>query len=171
MSKKPAPLRPTALHFVEEFVSNGGNATQAYLASHPNCTSFKAASVEGCRMKRLPHIARAIEQAMRGRIKRWQMDGDEAMGLIALAARADIAQAFDANGSLLPVHQWPDTLRLAVKTVKADGSISLVDPLRARELVATAEGRIKAKLDVNHSFDHAAFLEGLSGPPDTGGKP
>lgn len=171
-SKKDG-LTSTQRAFVAELLANGLNATRAYKATHPRCTSDQAARVEGSRTLALPHVAAAIAQRQAARWQRLQMDGDEAMALIALSARADILDAYGpapatageaANDDLvlLPVSRWPERLRLAVKAVKADGSIVLHDALRARELVATATGRIRSKVDVAHSFDHAAMLAALT---------
>lgn len=148
--------------FVLEYLSNGRNATRAYLAAYPTCDSYGAARTESSKLLTNPDIERAIAEGEAARIKRLQMDGDKAMALIGLAADADVSLAYDETGSVLPVHQWPYELRMAVREVKPDGTIKLLDPLKARELVATAAGRIRNRLDVAHSFDHASFLAALT---------
>lgn len=86
------------------------------------------------------------------------------MALLAVIARADLAEAFDSEtGAMLPVHQWPLTLRLAVKSVKS-GSITLHDGLKACELLARAIGRLRPALSRISFFDHAAYLGGLTDP-------
>lgn len=157
--RKPGELTAMQQQFVVEFLANGGNATRAYLASHPNCKSTAAAAVEGNRVLRTPHIQKKIELEQERRWKRLEMKGDEAIALISISARADIRDIHDPDtGAILPVKDWPDSVRLAVKGIKANGDIILHDGLKARELLAQAAGRIKNTLNVNHNFDHAAYL-------------
>ena len=95
------------------------------------------------------------------------MGGDEAVALIAIAARADIGDAYAPDGTLLPVAQWPEALRLAVKSIKlgpCGESITLQDALRARELIAAMSGKLKRTAELLHTFDHATWLEGLDDP-------
>jgi phage terminase small subunit len=161
---KGIPTKPKAMaskrrQFVAEYLANGGNATRAYLSAYPNCTSYQAAAVDGFRLLRNPKIRTLIEAANAERWKRLEMQGDEAMALLSQSARADIGDALDPEtGEILPVYLWPERLRLSVKGLKADGSVTLTDPLRARELMAQAAGRIKNTVDVLHKFDHAAYL-------------
>ena len=162
-------LKATAAQqaFALEWLSNGRNATRAYLATHP-AAKLETAKVEGHRTLTNPNVQQFIAQEQAGRFKRLQMDGDEAMALIAMAARADLVEAFEypedpeAEPRLKPFPEWPEHLRLAVKGIKANGDIVLVDPLKARELVAQAEGRIKTQVDLHHKFDHASYLEQLT---------
>jgi hypothetical protein len=46
------------------------------------------------------------------------MDADEALYLLSCDARADIRELFDADGRLLPIQQWPDSVALSVKTFR-----------------------------------------------------
>lgn len=154
--------------FVAEYLANGLNATRAYLAAHPRCRSQAAAAVGAHRTLRNAKVQRAIAAAQAERFERLKMDGDEAMGLLAIIARANIADAFDPDtGAMLPVHQWPLTLRLAVKSVKnlnslKGPSITLHDGLKACELIARAAGRLGSTSFRSDGFDHAAYLAGLT---------
>jgi hypothetical protein len=94
------------------------------------------------------------------------MDADEALALISMIARADIGDAFDQNGRQLPIHLWPDSLRIAVKSIKPGpfgDTITLHDALRAAELMAQAGGKLRNS--VNVTFDHAKYLG--AEPPET----
>ena len=92
------------------------------------------------------------------------MDGDEAMALLAVIARADLAEAFDPDtGAMLAVDQWPLTLRLAVKSVKG-AAITLHDSLKACEIIARAAGRLRNDRTRGATFDHAAYLSNLERP-------
>ena len=161
---RPADLTAKQSLFVAEYSANGLNATRAYLASHPNCRSQLAGAVAGHRTLRSAKVQRAIAAEQADRFQRLEMDGDEAMALLAVIARADLAEAFNpGTGEMLPLHQWPITLRLAVKSVKG-AAITLHDSLKACEIIARAAGRLGNDRTRSATFDHAAYLSGLEGP-------
>ena len=134
-------LRKADQHFVLEYLGNGYNATAAYARAHPNVTRATAA-VEGWRLLRNPNIAKVLKREEARRWKALEMNGEEAVALISATARADVAEAYDEAGHILPVRQWPKRLRMAVKSVK-DGQVTLQDSLRARQLIAEMTGRLK----------------------------
>lgn len=159
--RDPAALTPLQQLFVAEYLSNGGNATQAYRAAHGGRVKENTCATEGWLLLRTPKIQALVEAGQAERFKRLAMQGDEAIALLSLRARANIRDAYDAKGQLLPIQQWPETLVLAVKSCKANGDITLHDGLKAAELMAIATGRLKTAVNVLHSFDHAAHLAGL----------
>ena len=152
--------------FVEAYVLNGGNATRAYLAAAGHVKETTAA-VEGWKLLRLPKVQHAIETRRAERFKALQMEGDEALALIAMRARANLAEAFDDTGKLLPFHLWPESLQLAVRwRINENGHLEVqhADGLKAAELMAIAAGRLKNNL-LHVQFDHASYLAGLDEPP------
>jgi hypothetical protein len=87
--------------------------------------------------------------------------------LISLRARADLGEAFDSKGKLLPFHQWPESLRLACRwRIDKDGHLEVQhsDGLKAAELLAIAAGKLKTNQHVV-VFDHVGYLAGLDQPP------
>jgi hypothetical protein len=112
-------------------------------------------------MLRIAKVEDFIEREQTARRKRLQMNADEALALISIVARADIGDAYDKKGKLLPIHQWPDSLRLAVKGIKPGpfgDTIVLNDRLKALELLLTAEGRLRNKVDLSHSVEDVVAL-------------
>lgn len=167
---KPTPKKPTHPRkprtrapeleeaFALAYIANGGNATKAYLEIKPDVQRTTAA-VEGSRLLRNPKVRRLVDDARAERFAVLEMEADEAVALISLSARADIGDAYDEAGNLLPVWQWPDVLRLAVKGIKPGpfgDTITLHDGLKARELMAQIQGRLKNTLELK--FDHAKYL-------------
>jgi phage terminase small subunit len=131
-------------HFVLEYLANGYNATAAYARAYPTA-SRKTAAVEGWRLLRSPALRNIIAHEERKRWKRIQMDGDEALALISEAARADIADCYGEDGTLLPVRQWPKRIRRSVRSIRPGpngDTVQLYDALRARELMAQSAGRL-----------------------------
>ena len=158
--------------FVHEYVNNGGNATAAYRSAHNGGVKDSTAAVEACKLLRTPKIRAALEATRQERIRQLAMEGDEAIALLSLRARADIAQLYDEKGELLPIHQIPESVRLAIKSIKGDGTVVLHDGLKAAELMAIATGRLKNTLNLTHNFDHARHLAGLDNPegPEPAGR-
>jgi phage terminase small subunit len=147
--------------FVLEYLANGRNGVRAYLAAYPNCTSYGAAGVEAHRLLKNPKVRKALEHELRASFRRLHMDADEALALVSLSGRADIGDAYGEKGELLPVHQWPDSLRLAVKGIKPGpfgDTITLHDGLRARELMGIAGGRFKQQHEHKHRVSLAKLL-------------
>lgn len=161
--------------FVEAYVNNGGNATRAYVAAGgaPSDAAAYAGGPEsaatmGWRMLRKIEVRAAVEKRRQERFKHLQMEGDEALALIALRARADLADAYDDKGRLLPFHQWPESLRLACRVrCDRDGNLEwqMPDGLKAAELMAIATGKLKTNT-MQIVFNHAEYLAGLDHPPD-----
>ncbi len=154
-------LTTTQAAFILEYEANGWNATRAYMRTHPNCRSAGAAAVEGMRTLRNPKVARALEQVRKDRAMRLAMDADEAAMLIAICARADIRHAYDHDGRLLPVQEWPDEFARAVKTIKPDGTIVLHDGLKACITILQMHGRLRPAA-AESRFDHVGYLAALS---------
>lgn len=154
--------------FVEAYLTNGGNATRAYLAAHPEAKPTTA-RVEGCRLLTKPNIREEIERRRLEVFKRWEMEGEEALALLAARARFDPIDLFDEDGKLLSVRELPHYVRVCIKGIRKDGKgrreLVFHDGLKAAELVAIATGKLRSKVDINHNFDHAAHLAGLDKPP------
>jgi phage terminase small subunit len=159
------PFRPDAIPeptfekaFAIAYIASGENGTRAYLELKPDVKRTTAA-VEASKLLRDPNVRRLVEDERSERFAKLEMQADEAVALISLSARADIGDAYDEAGNLLPVHTWPVSLRLAVKGIKPGpfgDTITLHDGLRARELMAQIQGRLKNTLELK--FDHAKYL-------------
>lgn len=146
--------------FVEHYLANGGNGTRAYLATHPNAQSNTAAT-NAWKMLRNAKIAMALEHRRAEVFAKHRLDADQALSLIAMVATANLVDAYDEEGKLLPLQNWPEHLQLAVREVRADGTIKLLDILKARQIIATTGGRINGRVDISH-FDHAGYLADLA---------
>ena len=168
MAKDPNGLSARERLFVEAYVLNGGNATRAYqVAIHPRRVKDNTAAVEAWKLQRIPKVAAVLERRREERLKTLQIAGDQALALISIRARVDLADAYDDRGNLLPFHQWPEYLRLAARTrsgKEGDVEWQFADGLKAAELMAIATGKLKTNV-LSVQFDHAAHLAGLDEPP------
>ena len=146
-TKDPAhKLNPAERTFALTYLANGFNATAAYRAAHPKA-SDATARAEGYKYLVKPHIKAFIDKRLTNRWKALQMDGDEVLARLAMDARADIRLAFDAEGVMLPVSEWPDDLANSVNAVSIspDGAakIALVSKFAARRTIAEVTKKLK----------------------------
>jgi hypothetical protein len=103
-------------------------------------------------MLRIAKVQTFIEQEQAARRKRLRMDADEALYLVSCDARADIRELFDADGHLLPMPQWPDSIAVSVKAIQPGPfgmKIVLNDKLAARRIIL--EQKQNGKLKNPHS--------------------
>jgi len=171
-SADPEGLRSRERLFVEAYALNGGNATTAYQACMaPVVVKASSAASLGWRMLRTVKVRAAINRRRAERFQALQMEADEALALISIRARANLADAYDERGRMLPFWLWPETLQLAVRSVKTnrDGEFEpqLYDGLKAAELMAIATGKLKTT-PLSVPFDHVAYLAGSEVPPAKG---
>lgn len=116
---------------------------RAYLATHPACKSTNAAAVEAARLLRSPKIRARLAELRDARFRRLQMSGDEALGRVAMDARADVRKLFNPDtGKMLPVHLWPDDIAGSVRSIKGD-AVTFTDPLAARRIILEHTGKLK----------------------------
>ena len=147
--------------FVLEYEANGQNGTRAYRTLHPRAQDNTAAT-NAWRMLKKAEIRTELERRRNERWQRLEMTAEEAAALVAIRARADIGQAFDEAGEMLPVHLWPEALRLAVKGLKPGpfgDTITLHDGLRACELVLQMAGKLKNARDKGEVSVEVSLLD------------
>lgn len=133
-------LQPQQQRFVDEYLIDL-NATQAAIRAG---YSAKTAQVIGSENLRKPLIKAAIDQALSKRSQETQIDAAWVLKRLAAEADADVADLYDADGTLLPVTKWPKIWRqglvAGVKTaVTNDGvafvEVKLSDRVRRLELI------------------------------------
>lgn len=73
-----------------------------------------ASGMMGYRMMKRPAVRAAVDKAIAARSERTGIDADTVLREILRIARADIGQAFDENGCLLPIHLIPDDVRRSI---------------------------------------------------------
>ena len=96
-------LTPKQARFVDEYLVDL-NATQAAIRAG---YSSKRADAMGHENLRKPVVAAALKERMDKRAERTQIDADWMLKRLAQDATADVADLYDENGNLRPVHEWP----------------------------------------------------------------
>ena len=115
-------LTPKQLHFVEEYLANGHNASDAYRAAYTCDTwSDKAIGVEAHRTLHNPKVSLVIAEAKEDMARRmrqkYNVDADRAMRQLVRIGWADIADLYDEHGDLIAPKELDRDVRLAVKGV------------------------------------------------------
>jgi phage terminase small subunit len=81
-------------------------------------------------------VRQAIQEAQARRAARVEVQADDVLRELLRIARADIAQAFDESGALLPVQEMPEDVRRAIASIEVeqvggdDGAVSFVKKVR-----------------------------------------
>lgn len=170
MAKRRKALRPQHKVFALTYLANGRNASAAYREAYPGKKTDRVCESAGHRLLRNVEVARFIEERTGAVLEQLEYDGDQAIRDIGKHATYDIRQLFDKDGRLLPVHQWPDEVADAVKTIQPTPfgiKVGLVDKLSARITIAKAAGRFAPKQAKGRRFTYGQLLG--DGPlPDEG---
>lgn len=93
------------------------NATQAAIRAG---YSAKTARVTAQGLLTKPHVEERLRVLMTERATRTQVTADRVISEVARIGFADIRSLFSADGSLLPVSEWPEGIAAAVASVEVD---------------------------------------------------
>ena len=152
--------------FIQEYLLDL-NATQAAIRAG---YSAKTARQVGAENLTKPVIAAAIFEAKADRSERTKVDSDWVLSRLADEADADIADLYNEDGSLKPVHQWPLIWRkglvagLDVEEIKAEGqTIGIVRKVKLSDRIKRVE-LIGKHVDVQ-AFRDQVGLTGKDGGP------
>lgn len=144
----PQPtLKPEHLEFCLAYVSNGFNATQAYLAVYPN-SGYPAARTGGYRLLTNADIKTHLLTLLEDRWKPFHMTGDEVLARVAKDARADVRLLVNEKGERLGLHELPDDIAESVEAVEFDEDgkvrkIKLASKTAARRTILEVTGKVK----------------------------
>lgn len=106
-------LTPKQRLFVAEYLVDK-NATQAAIRAG---YSQKTARSIGEENLTKPDIKAAIDSALEQQIERVEVNADIVLRELIALATVDIAEAFDENGALRPIHDIPKDVRKAISGV------------------------------------------------------
>ncbi|WP_218966792.1 terminase small subunit [Snodgrassella alvi] len=96
--------------FVEEYLIDF-NATQAAIRAG---YSQKTAGSVGHENLRKPEIVAALNKAKQARCERTQIDADYVLSRLVEIDQMDVADILNADGSVLPISQWPKVWRITL---------------------------------------------------------
>ncbi|MCP4996422.1 MAG: terminase small subunit [Gammaproteobacteria bacterium] len=93
--------------FVQEYLLDLNASAAARRAGYSPKTAFRM----GQENMQKPAIIEAIEKAKVERIEKIKFDTEWVLTRLVLEATADLADLYTAEGSLKPVHEWPEIWR------------------------------------------------------------
>jgi phage terminase small subunit len=118
-------MTPKQSRFVEEYLIDL-NATQAAIRAG---YSAKTAGVNADKLLKNIKIKESIQALRAERSEKTGIESSRVLLEIARLAFNDPRKAFDDNGALLPIQQWPDEVAAAISSIKvfeetnADGEV------------------------------------------------
>lgn len=102
-----AGLTPKQQRFIEEYLIDL-NATQAAIRAG---YAEKGADVTGCKLLGNPKVEAAVNAAKQKRSEQTAIDAAWVLKRLAEEADADLAEIYNEDGSIKPVHEWPKIWR------------------------------------------------------------
>ncbi len=97
------------------------------------------AGEQGYQQLQKPLVQRRVAELASAREKRTDITADKVLTEIYKIATADIRAAFNADGKLLPIHQIPDGVAMALSRIEVSelgvAKIRVYDKLKALELL------------------------------------
>lgn len=150
--------------FVEEYLIDL-NATQAAIRAG---YSAKTAEQQGSRLLGNVKVSAALSKAQSRRSEKTGINAEWVLQRLADEAEADVADLYDADGNLRPVHEWPVIWRkglvagLDVEEVTVEGTvISRVKKLKLSDRIKRIE-LIGKHVDVQAFKDQVEHKGGIS---------
>ena len=168
---------PEALTFLEElfveemvFGQGCGRPSVSYvLAGFKG--SRRSINANAARLARKPRIVAAIAAAQERKLTRVHRAGDEEIARVGDVARFTVADLYDGNGKLIPLHELPPHVAIAIKAVrpgKFEVPVEFRDCLRANELLLRCFGRLKDATVNVEGPSLELILATSRGDPETG---
>lgn len=164
--------------FVQEFLVDLNGTAAARRAGYKG--NERTLAVTGARLLRSANVAKRIEAAKVERMNRTKITADVVLGEILRLSRADLADAFDKNGNLKPIHEIPEDVRRAISAVEVDElfdgkgkdrkhvgftrKVKFWDKTKALELLCKHLGLLVEKHEVTGK-DGAPLVAGLAEVP------
>lgn len=112
MAELTAKQRRFALEYLVDL-----NATQAAIRAGYSVKTARAIASENLTK---PAIRALVDEALKRREQRTEVTAARVLQEMARIALADMGQAFDASGNLLPIHEMPEDVRRALSGFEAE---------------------------------------------------
>lgn len=103
--------------FIEAYVANGNNGTAAAVAAG---YSPKTATVQASRLLSDVNLQQELKIRQARLAEKFSLRTEDVLRELARIVYADPRKAFDADGKLLPVSQWPDEVAAMIASVESD---------------------------------------------------
>jgi phage terminase small subunit len=168
-AKKPAKLIKSAqndtakarrLRFIEAFLSNGENASQAALAAG---FAKRSAGQQGSRLLKNDEVRAEIDKRRTEVLDKFRLTTERTYQEIARLAYADPRKFFNSDGSIKPVHELDDDCAAVIASIE-------LDEIKADGQTIGVTRKIKS-WDKNAALEKAAKILGLFGKDNAQSQP
>jgi len=119
-ASKGAPLSAREEAFCRAYVTRPVGAQAARDAGYPPTADPNRASVIAWELLKRPDIQERIAQLVEDREREPDLQARDVLRELIRIAFADLADAFNEDGSLKPVHEIPEYVRKAISSIKTD---------------------------------------------------
>jgi phage terminase small subunit len=114
-SKEAAAARKAK--FIEAYIANGENATDAALQAGYAASSARE---RGYELVKDREVIAALKKRREALARKFELRTEDVLRELARIVHADPRKAFDEQGNLLPVNQWPDEVAAMIASVECD---------------------------------------------------
>ena len=128
--------------FAMEYVLNGGNGTEAYMAVYPKAKRTSAAA-NAHKLLRIAEVQDKVRRLRTANHDLAMVTYEETLQEIGKLAMFDPAEMFDEDGRLLPLTEMPEAARKMVHEVEF--TLQDYDEDYVRRMVKVKYGKDKAK--------------------------
>jgi phage terminase small subunit len=155
----PKPLTPKQEAFIREYLVDLNGTAAAERAGYGGGKASTA--VTASRLLRDPKIASRISEARGKRAEKVEITAERVLAEVSRLALADLAGAFNEDGSLKPLKDIPEELRRCISSVdlvnvpNGDGGSNTItkvrfcDKVKSLELLMKHLGMLRDKLEVS----------------------
>lgn len=117
MRKSRASVAEREAVFIEAYIANGGNGTQAareagYAESGARRSAFK--------LLQRPAVIKALSARREKLARTYELTTESVIAELSKIVHADPRRMFAENGTLLPVKEWPDDVAGMVASIEVD---------------------------------------------------
>jgi phage terminase small subunit len=114
-SQDATELRKSA--FVEAYIANGGNATEAAISAGYSANTARQA---GSRLLTQVDIKQQVANRRAELADRYRLTSDRVLEQLGKIVYADVRKAFDKSGNLLAVQDMPDEVAHAITSIEVE---------------------------------------------------
>lgn len=147
-SKEAAAARKAL--FVEAYIANGGNATQAAIAAG---YSAKTAGSMGSQLLKDIKVSEEIAKSAKALANKYELTAERTIREIARLAYSDPRRFYNADGSIKAIHELDDDTAATIASVEVD--VLRLDGTRVGETVKVKQW------DKNAALEKAMKFHGL----------
>jgi len=117
VGRSSAAAAERAQLFIEAYIANGGDGAAAARSAG---YAPKWAARQAVTLLRRPAVIKALSERREKLARKYELTSDSVIAELARIVHADPRRLFGADGTLLPMQDWPDDMAAVVASVETD---------------------------------------------------